>query len=34
MFLLWLLLWPFLILWTLMGGGFSFPNGIDGNGWE
>ena len=29
MFLLWLLLWPFLILWTLLGGGFSLPNLID-----
>lgn len=33
MFLLWLLLWPFLIFWVLVGGGLSFPNGIDGNGW-
>lgn len=31
--ILWLLLWPFIILWTLVGGGFGFPNGIDGNGW-
>ena len=31
--ILWLLLWPFVILWTLIGGGFSLPNGIGGNGW-
>ena len=31
--ILWLLLWPFVILWTLIGGGFNLPNGIDGNPW-
>lgn len=34
MFLLWLLLWPFLIVWTLVLGGVSFPNGIGSNGWD
>ena len=24
--ILWLLFWPFLILWTLIGGGFNLPN--------
>ncbi len=29
MFLLWLLFWPFVILWTLVGGGTSLPNLIN-----
>ena len=33
MLILWLLVWPFLILWTLVGGGFSLPNGIGGVPW-
>jgi len=33
LWLLSLLFWPFLIVWTLVGGGLSLPNGIDGVGW-